>query len=226
MSAPGRLGVGETQETVFRVPEGAIGYWAHRFVEQGRHAPGADEALRRDRAGVQGPRRHAAGAGRPCPASRASRPGASGEVPAEHAIRGFHGVSLLLDDAAPTGAILTDVLGFAEVAREGSLVRYQGGRRRRWAASSTSASPAAFLPGRMGGGSVHHIAFRAADDAAQAADGREAGARSPHPDDGAEGPQLLPVGLLPRARRHAVRDRDRRAGLRRRRAGGLARARR
>src|SRR3954469_1172485 len=37
-AAPGRLGIGETQETVFRVPEGAIGYWTHRFVEQGvRH---------------------------------------------------------------------------------------------------------------------------------------------------------------------------------------------
>ena len=34
-AAPGRLGVGETQETVFRVPEGAIGYWTHRFVEKG-----------------------------------------------------------------------------------------------------------------------------------------------------------------------------------------------
>ena len=29
--------------------------------------------------------------------------------------------------------------------------------------------PAAFLPGRMGGGSVHHIAFRAADDAEELA---------------------------------------------------------
>src|SRR3954468_15882670 len=33
--APGRVGVGETQETVFRVPAGAIGYLAHRFVEKG-----------------------------------------------------------------------------------------------------------------------------------------------------------------------------------------------
>ena len=34
-AAPGRLGVGETQETVFRVPEGAIGYWTHRLVAHG-----------------------------------------------------------------------------------------------------------------------------------------------------------------------------------------------
>ena len=45
----------------------------------------------------------------------------SGDIPAEHAIRGFYGVRLLLDDAAKTGAILTDVLGFAEAGREGSV---------------------------------------------------------------------------------------------------------
>ena len=37
-AAPGRLGIGETQETVFRVPEGSLGYWTHRFLEKGvRH---------------------------------------------------------------------------------------------------------------------------------------------------------------------------------------------
>src|SRR4029079_2230682 len=33
--APGRLGVGRTEETAFRVPEGPIGYWTHRCVEKG-----------------------------------------------------------------------------------------------------------------------------------------------------------------------------------------------
>ena len=33
--APGRMGVGQTQETLFRVPEGAIGYWTHRFLAHG-----------------------------------------------------------------------------------------------------------------------------------------------------------------------------------------------
>ena len=59
--APGRVGIGQVQETVFRVPEPAIGYWAHRFVEKLR---GSGAALRRDRAVVQGPRRDAACSGR------------------------------------------------------------------------------------------------------------------------------------------------------------------
>ena len=32
---PGRLGVGQTFETAFRIPAGAIGYWTQRFVEKG-----------------------------------------------------------------------------------------------------------------------------------------------------------------------------------------------
>ncbi len=46
-------------------------------------------------------------------------------MPAEHAIRGFHGVSLLLEDAAPTAAILTDVLGFVAGEREDAVQRYR-----------------------------------------------------------------------------------------------------
>jgi len=34
-AAPGRLGIGEAQETVFSIPEGSIGYWTQRLVERG-----------------------------------------------------------------------------------------------------------------------------------------------------------------------------------------------
>jgi glyoxalase family protein len=90
----------------------------------------------------------------------------NGHVTAEHAIRGFHGVTLLLDDVARTAAILTDVLGLPETGREESVVRF--------AASGTHQGgivdiheAKGFLRGRQGRGSVHHVAFRAADDAAQ-----------------------------------------------------------
>lgn len=164
-AAPGRLGVGETQETVFRVPEGAIGYWTHRFVENGvpHDAPvkrfGETVLAFRDPDGMR--------------LALVGLPGIDGEVawngsdvPAEHAIRGFHSVSLLLDDAAPTGAILSDVFGFREVAREGALTRY----RAEGAALGNVVdlrTAGGFLPARQGAGSVHHVAFRAADDAAQ-----------------------------------------------------------
>src|SRR5580704_8401861 len=34
-AAPGRGGVGLTQQTAFRIPAGAIGYWTHRLIEKG-----------------------------------------------------------------------------------------------------------------------------------------------------------------------------------------------
>jgi glyoxalase family protein len=165
--APGRLGVGQTQETVFRVPEGAIGYWTHRFIDQGVPHQALEKRFGETVLAFKDPDG--------MPLALVAVPGAEGEpawsdgeIPPEHAIRGFHGVSLLLAEAAPTAAILTDVLGFAEAGREGSLVRFTAGDTAMGGIVDVRVA-GGFLPGRMGGGSVHHIAFRAVDDAAQAA---------------------------------------------------------
>jgi glyoxalase family protein len=164
-AAPGRLGVGETQETVFRVPAGSIGYWTHRFVEQGvpHDAPikrfGESVLAFRDPDGMR-----LALVG--LPGIENEPAAAGGDVPAEHAIRGFHSVSLLLDDASPTGAILSDVFGFKEIAREDTLIRYRADGAAFGNVIDLRVA-GGFLPARQGAGSVHHVAFRAADDAAQ-----------------------------------------------------------
>lgn len=166
-AAPGRIGIGQTQETMLRVPAGSLGWWAHRLVERG--VPHETIARRfgepvlafRDPDGMR--------------LSLVGLPGIEdepawegGAVPAEHAVRGLHGVSLLLDRGEATGAILTDVFGFQAAGAEGGLARYSvpgapiGGIVDIRAAGG-------FLAGREGAGSVHHVAFRAADDAAQAA---------------------------------------------------------
>ena len=166
-AAPGRLGIGEAQETVFSIPEGSLGYWTQRLVEKGvAHDPpakrfGATAIAFKDQDGTRLALTGLKGV--------EAKPGwsASG-VPAEHAIRGFHSVSLLLAEAGPTAAVLTDVFGFVADGREGETQRYQapgvdlGGVIDLRAAGE-------FLSARQGAGSVHHIAFRAADDAAQAA---------------------------------------------------------
>jgi glyoxalase family protein len=164
--APGRLGVGETQETMLRVPEAAIGYWTHRFVDKGvvhdspvkrfgeTVLPFRDpDGMRLALVGIPGLENEAGWSG--------------GGAPAEHAVRGFHGVSLLLKEAAPTGAILTDVLGFAEAGQDGALTRFKAEGAPMGGVVDIRAA-GEFLPARMGAGSVHHIAFRAADDEAQA----------------------------------------------------------
>jgi glyoxalase family protein len=167
-AAPGRLGVGETQETVFSIPEGSIGYWTQRLIERGvAHDPparrfGATTLAFRDQDGT---RLALTGSS----AVAEATPGWSGGgVPAEHAIRGFHSVSLLLAEAGPTAAILTDVFRFVANGGDDATQRFQapgvglGG-------IIDLRTAGEFLPARQGAGSVHHIAFRAADDAEQAA---------------------------------------------------------
>ena len=149
------------------MPEGAIGYWTHRFVEKGvahealeqrfgeTALPFTDsDGMRLALVGVRGAENEPAWS--------------NGEIPAEAAIRGFHGVSLLLEDAAPTGGILSDVLGFTRFAADGAMTRYKAGDTAIGGIVDLRAA-GGFLAGRQGAGSVHHIAFRAPDDAAQAA---------------------------------------------------------
>ena len=149
------------------MPEGAIGYWTHRFIDKGVPHQALEKRFGETVLAFKDPDG--------MPLSLVAVPGAEdepawsdGEIPPEHTIRGFHGVSLLLAEAAPTAAILTDVLGFAEAGREGSLVRFTAGDTAMGGIVDIRVA-GGFLPGRMGGGSVHHIAFRAVDDAAQAA---------------------------------------------------------
>jgi glyoxalase family protein len=166
-AAAGRAGVGSAHATSFRVPLSSIGYWTQYFVAQGvihetlekrfgdsvmsfTDPDGASLAL----VGVSG--------------AENEPTWSNGDIPVEHAIRGFHGVTLMVEDAARTGAVLTDVLGFAPSGRDGSLVRFR-------ASDSTVGGvidireAKGFLAGKMGRGSVHHVAFRAVDDATQAA---------------------------------------------------------
>jgi glyoxalase family protein len=166
-AAPGRSGVGEVFETAFRVPEAAVGYWTHRMIEQGvaHEAPakrfGETVLAFRDPDGTRLALVAVGGA-------EAEPAWAGGKVPAEHAIRGLHGATLLLEEATPTAAILTDIFGYAEAAREDSTIRYRAGDTAPGGIVDLRAA-GGFLRGRLGRGFVHHIAFRASDDAAQAA---------------------------------------------------------
>jgi glyoxalase family protein len=165
-SAPGRIGIGETQETVFRVPEASLGFWMQRLLAHGvkHEAPkkrfGETVLAFQDPDGMR--------------LALAALPRIEGEaawlsdVPAEAAIRGFHGVNLLIADAAPTAEILTEVLGFREAGRDGALIRYKAAGEGPGKIVDLHAA-GDFLRGRLGKGSVHHVAFRAQDDAEQAA---------------------------------------------------------
>ena len=165
-AAPGRGGVGQTHQTAFRIPAGSIGYWTHRLVEKGVSFQPPEKRFGEpvlsftDPDGLSLALIGAAGA-------ESEQGWDGGDIPAEHAIRGFHSVVLLLDDAALTAAILRDVIGFKDAGRDGPYARFRATADVGGLVDIREAK--GFLPGRLGRGSVHHIAFRAADDATQAA---------------------------------------------------------
>jgi glyoxalase family protein len=170
-AAPGRGGTGFTHQTAFKIPLSAFGYWTHRFVEKGvRHEPlekrfGESVLAFTDPDGTRLALIGVAGV-------EATEGWSSNEVPAEHAIRALHSVTLLLDDAALTAAVLIDALGFAEVDRDGAIIRYRTQSTDKGAVIDIHQAKG-FPAGHLGRGSVHHIAFRAVDDAAQVAMARK-----------------------------------------------------
>ena len=90
-------------------------------------------------------------------------------VPREHSVRGFSGVALWLREANATAQVLTEGLGLAFEGEDGGRLRYRCGDGVGLGAvvdlkQSTDAPK--HLPGA---GTIHHVAFRADDDAAEMA---------------------------------------------------------
>lgn len=84
-------------------------------------------------------------------------------VPVEYAIKGFHGVEIMLNDGGPTAEVLTDVLGARTVDAAGDRVRYVIGTGQDEVYIDLSIDPA-LPPARQSAGSVHHLAWRVTDD--------------------------------------------------------------
>lgn len=160
----GRTGVGQAAVTAFAVPEGSLGYWMERFGSRGVAFDGPVSRLGeraitvRDPDGlllelVSAPVGHL-----PVPAAS--------PVPAEHAIRGFHGTTIWTDGAAPETEAVLRSLGFELVAEEEGRRRFGGTAELGRFVDLKRAD--GFWGGSGGVGTVHHVAFRVLDDAAQA----------------------------------------------------------
>jgi glyoxalase family protein len=91
-----------------------------------------------------------------------------GPIPAEHAIRGFHSVTLAEEGYERTASVLTEELGFMPTNRDGSRFRYEipNGHAADSAEGSRRANivDVLCLPDTqrtvIGIGSVHHVAWR------------------------------------------------------------------
>ncbi len=162
----GRPGTGQSYATAFSVPAGSLPFWQKRLAEfkvtslpvEKRFA---DEVL--PFFDVDGLRLELIATSE----SDSRPPAPSREVAADYAIRGFHGATLALTDAKATASVLTESMGYSLVSQDGHRARYAAaGGPGSYVDLLTDPS----LPrGLNGAGTVHHIAFRVPDDAAQVA---------------------------------------------------------
>jgi glyoxalase family protein len=160
-------GSGQTHATAFAVPEHSLDFWRQR-LEQSLVRPhdierfGVPGLAFVDPDGLRLELLASAGS------DDGREPWDGSSVPAEHVIRGFDGVTLLHADVAATESLLVDSMGFRQVAVDGQRLRYESGDGGSGTFVDLLHDPTA-VPGRVAGGSVHHVALRVADDDAQAA---------------------------------------------------------
>jgi glyoxalase family protein len=165
LAGRGRPGVGQVAVTAFAVIPEALAYWhdrlrAHeiafkpvtgRFNDQGLAFKDPDGLLLE----IVG---H--------PTADPARAWARGPIPPDYAVRGLHSVTTWVQRPEATGRVLTDVLGFRVVGEAPDLIRFAAGAGGPGTFVDVRATTAV-SPGASGTGTVHHVAFRAADDAAQ-----------------------------------------------------------
>ena len=171
-AAAGRLGVGQTEQIAFRVPASSLGWWTQRLIERGVTHEAPEKRFGETVLAFSDPdgtRLALVGV----PDVDLEPAWKDGGVSSDHAIRGVHGVTLLLESGDTTGAILEGVFGFIKAGQEGAITRYQAPNVK-IGANVDLHSVGQFLRGRPGRGSVHHIAFRAKDDADEEAMARKA----------------------------------------------------
>lgn len=163
-SPRGTVGRGQVAEIAFAVPPGSLPFWREHLA-----STDADVAVVEERFGEQVlPVRDPDGQPLALVATDDTdvEPWADGPVPAEHAIRGFAGVTLLSARPSATADVL-ETLGYERVGSAGDRARY--------VADGDRATVVDLLEredpprGRPGTGTVHHVAFRVPDEETQRA---------------------------------------------------------
>ena len=159
----GRVGAGETIATAFSIPAGSIAYWRERLQTK---QVATEEEIFFGQAHLRFSDpdgmvlelvEHAE--------TQPTAPPRYADVPAGHAIQGFFGTTLLELSLTRTQSLLGR-MGYRKLQEEGNRSRFAPEGEARGRFLDVVVDPAAH-PGRMGAGTVHHIAFRASDDSAQ-----------------------------------------------------------
>jgi glyoxalase family protein len=154
----GRIGTGQLTITSFAVPEQSLPYWRRRFQKRGVEFKesisdfGEEVLFLRDPDGLQ--------------LELISSPNAEpdyiserGPVPTEHAIRGFHHVTLSENGYERTALLLTEALRFKQIAKKQNRFRYAVSKGTPGTLVDLVCAPEE-VPGRVAVGTVHHVAWR------------------------------------------------------------------
>ncbi len=161
----GRRGVGEPLSLTYEVPTGALSWWKKRFADA--HLPVEElgnifesptvrvkdpDGIQIELAETANPRETAYWAG--------------GNIPQDFAICSIRGVTLAHRDLTTSASLYTDHLHFHAAGDE-------NGQRRFLVGDGPDRSfvdvvvPTTLSKGHMGAGTIHHVAFRAANDETQ-----------------------------------------------------------
>lgn len=167
-AAPGRIGTGMADTTTFAIPDGALEPWMLRFAELGYETTGPVRRFGEDTLGVLDPD----GLRIELVADAGAKPDFSGSekpcspVPAEIAIGSIHSVSLCVEAPERTARLLTETFDYKLIGEEQGRQRFHIGSGGPAGIVDIQCNPER-MRGRMGAGTVHHVAFRARDDAEQ-----------------------------------------------------------
>lgn len=157
----GLQGTGQLTVTSFSVPESSLGYWTDRLIDHGirfeKLSQRFDDTVV-SFADPEGMKLELIAS-----ADDDRTPWKDGTVPAEHAIRGFHHVTLSERDPERTTKLMTETLGFRQVEEGDGRYRFEAGDGRPGNLVDV-VDGSRDSRGRMGVGTVHHVAFRANDD--------------------------------------------------------------
>ena len=162
----GHRGVGQIEATAFAISRKSVGYWLDRFKEQ--HVTAEKTPARFDEDVI----RFTDPDGLLLELIASDSFGKTESwidsiVPQEHSLRGFHSVSAALEGYERTAKLLTESFGYRLVEESGNRFRF---------VAPSESGPGRIVdllcmpdgrPGTIAVGSVHHIAFRAKDDAEQ-----------------------------------------------------------
>lgn len=158
----GKDGAGMATEIGYSVPKGSLEFWKDRFEEKNVRHYQITEQFGERKLPFQDPdglklslieTEH-----------KDERKGfETAEVKANVALKGFHTVTLSLNNNAATAEILTEVFGYKKVTSEGNLTRYKTNTVDNAAIVDLLEMPD--LPrGLNAGGTNHHVAFRVKDE--------------------------------------------------------------